>query len=299
MWAGSSECLRPECSGQPIRWGWRETLVLLVVIAALSVLRVMLAAGLADQGVFTKYPFFAQQLLRGELVGHRMGDLSSGYLAVVMVLMGPLGLEWQEIRTVQIVATSMVALLCALAAGFRWGRLAAAVTALVLLTSRGVLVNALELEPETLVLVLNGMAVAALVAFPTPWGRGVAGLALGLSAVTRPTALLALVAVAAGVALEDRSRVSRARCESRRWWLSAGFVVVSGVLVFGASRLVVPSGGVAAMNPGTVFFEGMNPRATGYQGEGPRVVKAVEATVSEPDALHVGYRVVAERGAGR
>jgi hypothetical protein len=276
------------------RWGWRDTAVLLACLTALTIVRLVLAESLADQGYFTKYTHYAQELLAGESVADRAGDLSPGYLAAVVALMGPFGLDWHGVRTVQIVATSLAALACALAAGLRWGRVASAATAAVLLGSRGVLVNALELEPETLVLVLNAVGFAALVACPRWIGPAAAGMAFGMSAVTRPTALLVLAAVAGGVLWDDvRAKVDGGTPAARRWG-GAALLVACGLVVVVGARLAGPSG-VTLMNPGTVLYEGMNPAATGYQGEAPEVVKAVEATVGEPDALHVGYRVVAER----
>ncbi|MGH9423881.1 MAG: hypothetical protein ACRD3J_28150, partial [Thermoanaerobaculia bacterium] len=53
------------------------------------------------------------------------------------------------------------------------------------------------------------------------------------------------------------------------------------------------------MDPGTVFYEGMNPSATGYEGVQPRIVNEIERTSTEPDYLHVAYRLVASRSMGR
>jgi len=53
------------------------------------------------------------------------------------------------------------------------------------------------------------------------------------------------------------------------------------------------------MNGGTVFYEGMNPHASGYAGVRPGVVEDLQssdpAMASQPDALHVAFRKVVAR----
>jgi hypothetical protein len=48
------------------------------------------------------------------------------------------------------------------------------------------------------------------------------------------------------------------------------------------------------MDPGTVFYEGMNPLATGYAGVQPRIIADLYY-LGGPDALHVTFRMVASR----
>jgi hypothetical protein len=62
---------------------------------------------------------------------------------------------------------------------------------------------------------------------------------------------------------------------------------------------VALTGEAVLMDPGTVFYEGMNPSATGYEGVQPRIVNDIERASREPDYLHVAYRIVASRSAGR
>ena len=59
------------------------------------------------------------------------------------------------------------------------------------------------------------------------------------------------------------------------------------------------TGSMLLMDPGTVFYEGMNANATGYAGVAPRIVKDIEQTIPGSDTMHVAYRVVASRAMGR
>jgi len=102
-----------------------------------------------------------------------------------------------------------------------------------------------------------------------------------LSAACRPNALL--IAVAMAVVL-------------RSWRVIAGAAIpVVAVLALNFAL----TGEVALMDPGTVFYEGMNANATGYEGVQPRVVNDLERQSNEPDYLHVAYRIVAAGAAGR
>ncbi|HEY8181375.1 MAG TPA: hypothetical protein VII32_03995, partial [Thermoanaerobaculia bacterium] len=55
---------------------------------------------------------------------------------------------------------------------------------------------------------------------------------------------------------------------------------------------------VTLMDPGTVFYEGMNPSAAGFEGVQPRIVNDLERQSRDPDFLHVAYRIVAARALG-
>jgi len=279
-------------------WSW---LLLVGALVAVTAARASALLALADQGYFAKYAAFAADILSGHSPVDRLGDLSPGYLWTVVGLTGPLGLGIGGVRLVQCAAVGAAALCAALIASRLAGKTAGWSAGLLLLSVRGVWVNASELEPETLVMVLNAAALALILDGRRGWRDLIGGALLGLSVTTRPTVL-----PAAGVLLAWRLLAVRGRRTPGRWIadpegrssplpLALGLAAPILLLAFVLPRV----GPVGLMNPGTVFYEGWNPEATGYLGEAPRVVKDIERTLTEPDALHVAYRIVAERATGR
>ncbi len=312
-------------------------------------MRIAAVDALSDQGFFDKYALFAQQILDGRWPIHRIGDLSPGYLWSMVVAFGPVGGDYLDVRAIQIAAVSAVALLCAWTSFKLWGGIAGIVAAVAVLSSRAALLNATDLEPETLVLLLNTIALSLLVVGRNRWTESLAGFVFGLSAVCRPTALAVAGAILLvlwwrrGASLrdlrlpgtcsaksngcfsgvvwslfrrifdpyhqyepanspdKDLKRPAKLRRSFSRYRLLAptfplGFAValVVPVLILKILYSTIPGAGTL-MNPGTVFYEGMNPLTTGLAGDAPAVVKAVESTINEPDALHEAYRLVASR----
>ena len=245
-----------------------------IALALITWLRMQLINALPDQGYFAKYLTFADRILAGQMPRDRLADLSPGYLWFVVSLRA-LGAGLNAIRTLQIIFVSIAAAFCGVAVR-RFGVLAMIAATLLVLGSRAALVCATEAEPETLILLLGS---AALAVFTST--RAAAGLLFGLAAICRPVMLL----VAAAVALLERS------------WkviLAAAVPVILVLMINGAL-----TGDVVLMDPGTVFYEGMNPSATGYEGVQPRIVNDMERASGEPDYLHVAYRIVASRSVGR
>ncbi len=264
------------------------TIAALILLALITWGRVRLIDSLPDQGYFAKYSIVADQILSGRIPRDRLLDFSPLYLWFV-VAMRAIGAGFHAIRTLQIVLVSVVALLASIAAR-RFGSIAVIAAPILLLGSRGALVCATDLEPETLILLFNAGTLACLVEdrqsrlsgqARSPVLHSFAGLLLGLSATCRPVALLAAIALAITI---------------RSWRLIAGAAVpVIAMLVVNGFL----TGELTLMDPGTVFYEGMNPNAAGYEGVQPRIVNDLERQSRDPDSLHVAYRVVASRALGR
>ena len=259
----------------------------LILLALLTWARVRLIDSLPDQGYFAKYTIVADQILAGRIPRDRLLDFSPLYLWFV-VAMRAIGAGFRAIRTLQIVLVSAGAVLVALAAR-RFGLLAVIAAPILLLGSRGALVCATELEPETFILVLNAGALACLVEDSRPRLSGqpraavlhfLAGFLLGLSAACRPVALLVVIAIAIAM---------------RSWRLIAGAIVPIIVILIVNLSL---TGEITLMDPGTVFYEGTNSNAAGYEGVQPRIVNDLERQSRDPDYLHVAYRVVAAKALG-
>jgi hypothetical protein len=261
-----------------------------LVLMVITLLRIAWVNHLADQGFFSKYTEIAHAILSGHLPVDRLGDLSTGYLWSIVLVQGPLGMDALGIRTLQIVGVSLAAALCGAVAWKRWGFPSGLAATLVLLTSRAALVNATELEPETLILCLVTLGLCLVISSDRPSLRFFAGCALGLAVITRPSVALPAVLMIGAMMLPKGSAKQRLL---RIVPLIIGVAVPVVVSHIAISRLT--GGLVTPMNPGTVLFEGWNPLATGYEGEAPIVVKDIEQTLGLPDGLHVAYRLVAAR----
>lgn len=262
----------------------------LLAVAGVTAWRIVLLARLTDQGFFAKYLFFADRLLAGEIPASRLADLSAGYFWVIVAFRG-LGLEYPQIRAVQVILVSIGITALAWMLWRRSGAFAAIAAAAILFLNRAALLNASELEPESAVFLWISLLIAC-AAWPGDKGArlaAAAGLAAGLAVVTRPSNLLA--AVVAGIWIffefEPRRRAILA--------YALAFVVPIGAALLANAAL---TGQWVLMNPGTVFYEGMNPAASGYSAVAPRVVTDLETCIREPDALHVSYRIVAGRSIG-
>ena len=256
----------------------RNRLAVSAAIAGLALLtwiRIAVIDHLSDQGFFSKYLVLAQSLPR-----ERLSEVSPLYLWMMVLLRG---IGMHGIRTMQIVAVSVAALLVAIAANRLAGPIAAVAAAIFILGSRAALVCATDLEPETLILLLNAASLAAFA--HRRWFTG--GILLGLSATARPVALLAAIAIGAWL-------MRRELRSALRFAIAVALPAVAAIALNFAL-----TGEAILMDPGSVFYEGMNPAATGYEGVQPRIVNDLEAQSPEPDYLHVAYRIIASRATGR
>ena len=74
----------------------------------------------------------------------------------------------------------------------------------------------------------------------------------------------------------------------------AAAMFVAGVVLPVSVVLLVNramTGSMLLMDPGTVFYEGMNASASGYAGVAPRIVKDIEQTIPGDDTMHVSMYV--------
>jgi hypothetical protein len=257
---------------------------LLVLLAVLAVRDVILLARFAGESAFGKYVSLADRVVAGNLPAERMNDVSPLYLWCVSAGRA-IHLNDQALSWLQIVATLLVAALAALTARALAGDLAAFVAAAAILASRTVVINASELEPEALILLLNTIAIWLLLRRPLTAGSAFAGgCAAAASMMTRPTAVLPLV-------------VLGLLCARERWKSFIAGAAIPIAVILGIN--VAVTGHASIMNAGTVFYEGLNPHASGYSGVRPGVVEDLRimdpAIAREPDPLHIAFRVIVSR----
>lgn len=268
-------------------------LITVLALAGITWIRISSVNDLPDQGFFAKYTEIASEILAGHIPLDRLGDLSTGYLWIVVLCTGPLGLDSVALRTAQIIGVSLAAAICGAAAWRRWGLGAGLGAAVGLLASRAALVNATEIEPETLILVLTSIGLSLIVSSDRPGLRLASGLTLGLAIVTRPSVLLPVILAIVGLGWRAHPQ--------KRLLAVLPLIIGIAVPVLAARLAIITMTGAppTPMNPGTVLSEGWNPLATGYLGEAPVVVKDIEHGLGLPDGLHVAYRLVAARATGR
>jgi hypothetical protein len=254
---------------------------LLLLVAAATIRDVVLLGRFANEVPFDKYLTLADDVVAGKLPVQRMNDVSPLYLWTVSagraVHLSAPALSW-----IQILATLAAVFLAGLTARALAGDVAGLVTALALLASRTVVLNASELEPEVLILLLNALAIWLLLRKnPSPL---LAGVAAAASVMTRPTAILPLIIL--GV-LAGRER----------WKRFVAGAAIPAALILGVNVAITHQ--PVIMNGGTVFYEGMNPHASGYGGVRPFVVDDLRvsdpALGREPDPLHIAFRNVVSR----
>jgi hypothetical protein len=266
-----------------VRATGRAWLLFLIGLGLVTWGRIHLIDHLADQGWFAKYVLFADQILDGRPPRTRIGDVSPAYLWLT-VMFRAIGLEFHAIRTIQIVMTSLAALASAVAAKRFGGWIAALSTAVLVLGNRAVLVNAAELEPETLILLLVSCAIAA-VALRR---HALAGLFVGLTIIARPSGAVTLVLLAAWLFW---------RADRKAAATFVGTALLPVIVIIAVNYRL--AGQPIIMSPGTVFYEAHNPLSTGAAGVMPRIIATMNARGSEPDYLHVAYRLVAARATGQ
>ncbi|MEA2416130.1 MAG: hypothetical protein QOI58_2787 [Thermoanaerobaculia bacterium] len=266
----------------------RRNVLLLAAIAALALItwwRIHIIDALPDQGYFAKYLTFADRIIAGRVPRDRLGDLSPAYLWTI-VLLRRLGWGVRAIRDLQIASLSIAAALCGIAASRIGGRWAGLAAALLVLLNRGALIAATELEPETFIVVALAASLAALVAWEADrraWIAAIGGLFLGIAVTGRPVAALALVLISVWIFIRGRRHVAP--------FLFVAAVPIAIVLTVNGNL----TGHVSIMEPGTGLYDGNNPLATGCAGVLPRIVADLDAASTEPDYLHVAYRLVAAR----
>jgi len=200
-----------------------------------------------------------------------------------IVLLRRLGCGVRAIRDIQIALLSIAAALCGVAAGRIAGRWASIAAAMLVLLNRAALIAATEFEPETLIVFALAASLAALMAWEHRWGAAIAGLFLGIAVTGRPVAALALILITIWIFVLRRRHVVP--------FLIAAAIPIAIVLAVNGHL----TGHISIMEPGTGLYDGNNALATGCAGVLPRIVGDLDAASSEPDYLHVAYRLVAAR----
>lgn len=261
------------------------------------VAHVALGLGLLPSWSFSKYPDGVRLLLAGRMTAEQAADFSPLYLLANLAF-PPLALRWA-----QSFLGAAVAFLAWVLASRLSGRLAGGVALVLVSLGTPVLVNEATLEPETLILFLNSLALVCLErawsspGLAAPLG---AGLGLGLSAATRPTVLpfLFLASLLLGLRGLRAERAARAV-------LPAALLLLAGLLcAFLPPALLKTVAGQrlgATMAGGAVLYLGNRPEGTGVGAQGALLLHTLELqerTHDTPDLVHELYRRFARAEVG-
>lgn len=259
------------------------------ILGALAISRFLAVLDLRSLGWFLKYVELAKRAADGAVPFDRLTDVSPLYLWFFVAITDVGGTPGFVI-VMQALAMIVVAGLCGMIAWRAGGEVPAFLATAFVLMNEGLFVNASDLEPEALIVFLNFAALALFIRErPSSWHLAGAGVLLGLSAAARPSALAVVAALTLYAVLRREIGWRRAL-----GFLTAAMIPIAGFIALNAGL----TGHATLMNPGTVFYEGMNPQATGYASGEPLVVSDLVARLDSVDAVHVAYRIVSSAATG-
>jgi len=275
-----------------------------------------------DPIIFSKYPYFAQQIAQGHDIGERLVDLSPAYLYINVIFYLVFGTNWEGLAILQILIGSLNCLVIYAIGERLLGKNVGIVAAVILAFYGNMTLIELTLEPETFVIFFNSLAVLALMQakqdpiwrlqsqeaeetagapqesmFPPklPWRWLTAGLLIGLAVITKPNALLIVPGALIWIWWDDVKASQR--------------VIASLCLLLGAAVLISP---ITARNyakfhdmilitadGGKVFFHGNGPGATGMDRADLPHQEFLEEGRYEPDYTHALFRITARALSGK
>jgi 4-amino-4-deoxy-L-arabinose transferase-like glycosyltransferase len=286
--------------GRPALWSEsftnnRNVSLLILFLLAMTV-KIAIAYFATDPIHFQKYPYFAQRVAQGVDIGERILDLSPFYLYATVLFFKIFGPSWDVLALLQAFLGSLTCLIVCLVGARLFGPVTGIIAAVLLLLYGNVTLIELTLEPEAFVLFFNALAVWALLwagdrhpDHPWLWRWLMAGILIGLSAITKANGLLILPGSMVWIWLSVRTRRDR---------LGAAAALLMGVaLLIGPITLrnyirfqdYVP----ITADGGKVFFHGNGPGATGLERADLPDQGFREEQQTEPDYAHALFRETA------
>lgn len=249
-----------------------------------------------DPVIFNKYPYFAEQISKGSAIGERILDLSPAYLYITVLFFKIYGPNWEALALLQILLGSLNCIIIYFVGLRIFGAAAGLLAAAMLMLYGNMTLVELTLEPETFVLVFNSLALLALIEAGnnrTPGYRSgkwlLAGMLVGLSAITKPNALLIIPGAFIWIGFMVKTWGNR--CRAMAFILLGVFLLVAPVTIrnyiqFDDFILITADGG-------KVFFHGNGPGATGMERADLPDQGFIEEGQSEPDHAHALFRKTA------
>ena len=280
---------------------WNRNFVLLGLFAVALTIKLMIFFFATDPIIFSKYPYFAEQLARGLDIGERLVDLSPVYLYINLIFYQLYGADWEVLAVLQILIGSLSCLLVyAIGEKLFDRRVGLTATVIMILYGNLTLIE-LTLEPETFVIFFSLLTVLALIRAKDGLSSRynfrqwfLAGVLLGLSGITKPNALLILPGALIWIGWNHFS--IQKKMFAMLFLLLGVALVVSPVTIrnyvhFNDFIMVTADGG-------KVFYHGNGPGATGLERADLPHQGFAEEGQDEPDYAHVLFRNTARALSG-
>lgn len=265
---------------------------LVIFLLALAVKSVIYHLA-ANRTLFMKYPYFAQKIGNGFDIGERILDISPSYLYLSAIFFKVFGSNWQVFAIGQIFIGSLNCVLVYYIGTKIYSRNTGILAAIILLLYSNITLIELTLEPETVVLLLNSLAVIALIKAGDAgdeacrsWRWLLAGALIGLSTITKGNSILLLPGAVVWVLLTIKTIGDRSK--AMVFLLIGAFLFVSPITIrnyrlFHDLVLITADGG-------KVFFHGNGPNASGISRADLACQFDLEQASKEPDYAHALFR---------
>lgn len=249
-----------------------------------------------DPLIFNKYPYFAEQISTGSSIGERILDLSPTYLFITVLFLKVYGPNWEALALLQILLGGLNCIIIYFIGLKIFGAAAGLLAAAMMMLYGNMTLVELTLEPETFVLLFNSLALLALIEAGNHrtsgyrfWKWFLAGMLIGLSAITKPNALLIIPGSFIWIGFMVKGWGNRYRAMA--FILLGVFLLVAPVTIrnyiqFNDFVLITADGG-------KVFFHGNGPGATGMERADLPDQGFIEEGQSEPDHAHTLFRKTA------
>jgi tetratricopeptide (TPR) repeat protein len=272
----------------------RNFALLVLFVLSLTVKMVIFYCA-TDPIVFTKYPFFAEQLANGKDIGERILDLSPSYLYLTTLFYKVYGPDWEALALLQILLGSLNCVLVYFIGARTFGSVVGLLAAAMLMLYGNITLVELTLEPEAFVLLLNSLTILALLhagddkQFYRPWRWFLAGALIGLSAITKANGILIMPGALIWIWLSIKNRGNQ--CRAAAALLLGAFLLISPVTI--RNYIAFHDFVLITADGGKVFFHGNGPRATGMARADVPDQGFIEEGQREPDYAHALFRITA------
>lgn len=254
--------------------------------------------------LFTKYPFFAEKIIKGLPLGERILDLSPLYLFFTVQILRFFGYTWKIIPLIQIFLASINCVIIYLIGEKVFNRAVGFISVLLLLFYGNNFLVEITIEPDTLLIFTNSLAMLSLLFAREREKEStynvnliwiLSGALIGLSILTKPNAFLILVLIVFWIIAEIPGKGKK---------LAATVLLVSaaGLIILPVTLrnyVVFNDPVVVTADFGKVFFHGNGPRATGILRADLPYQELLEDRSGEPDYAHVLFRETARQTTGR
>lgn len=273
----------------------RNLIIIILFVSALAV-KFLVFFLVTDPIIFYKYPYFAEKIVLGENIGERLLDISPFYLLIHILSYHVYGTNWEALVIVQMILGSANAVLVFLIGEKAFGRLTGVVAAVLLILYHNMTIIDLTLEPESILIFLNTLAILFLMKARES-GRSrynnflwlAAGLLLGLSVITKPNALVVLAGALIWLWIMEKDVKFKLK--------STGLLLIGSVIliapVTARNYLKFNDFILATADGGKVFFHGNGPGANGMGRADLPFQGFIEESQADPDAAHAMFRQTA------